>query len=354
MKLIRALVLDDSVICRIRLKDILEAERTIQVVGEAANGDGVLELIERTRPDVLLVDLEMPGTAGHETIELVMANQPLPILVVTGLPETTRQAEVFESIRRGALELAAKPLGGDRVAEANLRSQVRQLASIPVVRHVAGKLGRPRITRSNAPPPRPSDLGPVVPLIGIGASAGGPIALANVLSGLPEDLPAAVAVVQHLPVGFARGFADFLRMRAACPVSLVVKDTRLMPGNVYVATDDLHLVLSDPGTLCSLQAPPTGGHRPSVDVLFHSIARHQGRRAAGVVLSGMGRDGAEGLLAMRQAGALTLAQDESSSGVYGMPMAATKNGAAASSHPPAELAHRLLDWARTNYATRQR
>lgn len=352
MKQIRALILDDSVICRIQLKRILEADHNIVVVGEAINGDGILELIEHTRPDVLLVDLEMPGTAGHPTIELVMANHPLPILVVTGLPEKTRQAEVFESIRRGALELAAKPTGGDKNAEANLRSKVRQLAAIPVVRHVAGKLGRPRVRKSNAPPPHPSRFGHSVPVIGIGASAGGPMALATVLAGFAPDLPAAIAVVQHLPVGFTSGFVDFLRARALCPVCIATDGLAALPGRIYVAPDERHLILSDRGTFRTVAEPPIEGHRPSVDALLRSLARELGSRAAGVILSGMGRDGAEGLLAMKNAGAFTLAQDEASCGVYGMPMAAAKNGASQSAHPPAELAHRLNEWAHRKYEQR--
>jgi two-component system chemotaxis response regulator CheB len=142
----------------------------------------VLELIERTQPNVLLVDLEMPGTPGHATIEQVMANHPLPILVVTGIPTGRTKAGVFEAIRRGALQLAAKPVRGDRAAEADLRVQVKRLARIPVVRHVAGKLGmasRARLPRASAPPTRLQGALPL--LVGVGSSAGGPVALATML-----------------------------------------------------------------------------------------------------------------------------------------------------------------------------
>ncbi len=345
MKPIRALVLDDSTICRIRLKDILEVDRDIKVVGEAGNGDRVLELIERTSPNVLLVDLEMPGTAGHATIERVMANRPLPILVVTGLPEGARKAEVFESIRRGALELAAKPIAGDFAAERRLRAQVRQLSTVPVVRHIAGKLTRPSSIKQLKPPTIEPDTGQVAPpLIAVGASAGGPMAMATTLAALDPKFGGAVAVVQHLPKGFAKAFVEFLAGRVHMPVRMVDGPVHFESGCIYVAPDDQHLAMVSSRTLNVVTDAPVEGHRPAVDVLFHSVSRFAGFRAAGVIMSGMGTDGVNGLKAMRLSGALTVAQDQATSGVFGMPGAAIERGSAQQSHPPLEIAAVVTNW----------
>jgi two-component system, chemotaxis family, protein-glutamate methylesterase/glutaminase len=347
MKRVRALILDDSAICRRQLHDILEAEGDIEIVGEAASGDQVLELIVRTSPGILLVDLQMPGTGGHETIEQVMAHHPLPILVVTGQPQDRRGDTVFESIRRGALDLAEKPAPSDERAHARLRAMVRMLASVPVVRHVAGNLGRrldPESLRqiATSAPPAGSETG--VPVIGIGASAGGPTPLAQVLAGLPRGFPAAIAVVQHLPPGFSPSFAEFLRARTPLNVTIPAGRCKIVAGSVYLAPDGAHLVAEDRGHLgCSL-ASPIEGHRPAASALFESLAKICGARSAGVVLSGMGRDGVSGLASMRLTGALTLAQDRDSSAVFGMPRAALEAGAAQAATDPPGLVRALMRW----------
>lgn len=343
MNPIRVVVLDDSAICRFRLKATLEADPDIKVVGEAANGDQVLELVERTLPHVLLVDLQMPGTGGHETIEQVMANRPLPILVVTAVPAGKRRDAVFESIRRGALDLAEKPGQHDRAAQAKLRTLVRELARVPVVRHVAG-----RLSRSGAvdPPPAPPYANGMASarILGIAASAGGPSAVVSLLSELRPGLPMAVALVQHLPVGFASGFAQFLQSRIALPVQIVERPEKIRAGRVYVAPDDRHLVAPDEHTLAVNSEPTVQGHRPSCDVLFHSLAIAFGSAAAGVVLSGIGCDGVAGLAAMRARGAFTLAQHAASCAVFGMPRAALESGAAREALDPPEIARAVSAW----------
>ncbi|HEV8550451.1 MAG TPA: chemotaxis protein CheB, partial [Polyangiaceae bacterium] len=309
--------------------------------GEAENGDRVLELVRSTQPTILLVDLQMPGTGGHETIERVMANSPLPILVVTGQPSAVSQRSVFESIRRGALDLAEKPEHADVAAEARLRGLVRELSQVPVVRHVLGTLGASRQWgrpgQKSSHPPAPDQ----VPIVGIGASAGGPLAVAAVLGGLPAILPAAVAVVQHLPKGFARAFAEFLRSRTSLPVTLVSQRTAIGPGNVYIPDDDRHLVLADARHFAPADTPELEGHRPAVDALFRSLAQTARRHACGVIMSGIGRDGTQGLLELKARGALTLAQNEASSGVFGMPRAALEAKAAERALDPAGLAREI-------------
>lgn len=352
---VRALVLDDSAICRARLKDILEHDGQIRVVGEAPNGDAVLDMIARTRPNILLVDLQMPGTGGQATIEHVMANRPLPILVVTGQPEGVRRAAVFESIRRGALDLAEKPAAIDQVAAARLRQIVVQLASVPVVRHVAGK-------RAPAPPARPlaqtwpavltpapavrvvaPNAAPAHTVIGIGASAGGPLPLVAILSELPADFPAAIAVVQHLPKGFARSFVEFLQARISLQVVGVSGPTPIRSGCVYLSVEDQHLVAKDARQFGLSSVAPVEGHRPAADVLLRSLAQSHGSRAVGVILSGIGADGVAGLGAMHARGALTLAQHETSCAVYGMPRAAIAAGFVDHAVDPLAIARTLRE-----------
>jgi len=344
MKPVRVLILDDSAICRERLRDILTRDRAITVVGEAANGDNVLDLVRRTDPTILLVDLQMPGTGGHETVERVMANMPLPILVVTGQPSAVNQKAVFESIRRGALDLAEKPEHADAAAEGRLRNLVRELSQVPVVRHVRGTLGAPRGGSRSGGHPSLLPVAGQVPIVGIGASAGGPLAVAAVLAGLPATLPAAVAIVQHLPKGFARAFAEFLRSRTALPVTVVSQRTPIGPGHVYIADDDRHLIVADARHFAPSDEPEIEGHRPAVDALLRSLAPLK-RNACGVVMSGIGRDGTQGLLELKARGALTLAQNEASSGVYGMPRAALEAKAAERALDPAGLAREVAAWA---------
>lgn len=343
---IRVLILDDSAVCRAQLREILEADERIEVVAEAYNGDQVLRLIDEVTPQILLVDLQMPGTGGKETIERVMAHHPLPILIVTGQPEGVRRQAVFEAIRRGALDLAEKPAHGDARAEARLRAMVHELSRVRVVRHVAGKLSR----RDGAPglptpvPPRPLDGSNSPLVVGVAASAGGPRPLVSLLAAWPADFAAAVLVVQHLPIGFTTAFAEFLQGRVPQRVKVVKQITRLEPAHVYLAGDDEHLVALSDKQIGTDRGPAVDGHRPAATVLFESLAARLGARSCGVILSGMGKDGVAGLAKMKARGALTLSQEEQGCAVYGMPKAAIESGAAAAALDPLGLAREVSTW----------
>jgi two-component system chemotaxis response regulator CheB len=343
---VRVLLLDDSAICRSQLRELLEQDPEISVVAEACNGDQVLDLIDQASPHMLLVDLQMPGTGGQETIERVMAHHPLPILIVTGQPEGVRRQAVFEAIRRGALDLAEKPIHGDEKAAARLRSMVRELARVRVVRHVAGKLSR----RDGGPglptpiPPRPLDGSDSPLVVGVAASAGGPRPLVSLLSGWPSDFAAAIAVVQHLPNGFTAAFAEFLQSRVPQRVLIVRKLETLRPGHVYLAGDDEHMVALNDKQVAPTKSPAIDGHRPAATVLFESLAARLGARSCGVILSGMGKDGVAGLSKMKARGALTLAQEELGCAVYGMPKAALEAGAVVAALDPLGLAREVSNW----------
>ena len=340
MKAIRIIVADDSPICRAELRHILQQDRDIEVVGEASDGGTMLALVERYNPDLLVVDLQMPGVDGLTTVEQVMASRPLPILVVTSRPEGRSRDVVFEAIRRGALDLAEKPGMHDMRSQALLRAKVRQLAPIPVIRHIAA---RPLAPLPKAPLAGSTALPNVlsVPVVGVAASAGGPAAVVNLLKDLPKTFPACFAVVQHLPLGFSKAFSEYLQSRVKMTVKVAEEGSKILAGHVYVAADDRHLVVRSSKQLGIDDTPPIDGHRPAATALFMSLARTLGKAATGIILSGIGQDGVAGLRELRARGALTLTQDEASCAVYGMPRAALESGAAQRALDPAALARAL-------------
>jgi two-component system chemotaxis response regulator CheB len=345
-------VVDDSAICRALLRDWLHADGDLEVVGEAADGDSAIEVIARLRPDVATIDLRMPGMSGLELIAHLMAKSPLPILVLTGDASSADPGVAFEAVRRGALDLMLKPSERDDDAIRSLRARVRWLATVPVVRHLDGHKVLERRSREDHDDRRereatdpflavpwlaPASNEPIV--VGIAASAGGPSALATVLGSLASDLPVCLAIVQHLPRGFAPSFVSFLQARCSLRVCLAEHGQLPRPSTVVLAPDDHHLELID-GHFALTGGPPVDGHRPSGSVLLRSLAT-LGNAAIGVVLSGIGRDGADGLRAMRERNATTIAQDAGSSVVYGMPRAAVEEGAAQSVLPVGQIGNAI-------------
>jgi len=329
----RIFVVDDSPMFREMLRGIVEADGDIAVIGEAATGESALALVDALQPDLVTVDIEMPGLGGLATIAQLMMRRPVPILVLTGQPTGEGSTLAFEAIGRGALEIASKSeLGRDEGAW--LRSLVKQLGNVRVVRH-------PGVHRP--PPPGPPPLvrapsGRGCAIVGIAASSGGPSAIVDVLSALPPDFPGCIALVQHLPNGFVAPFERFLAERLELTVAVVHARTLPRPGSLLLPADDRHLLFADDGAFTVSSAPVVGGHRPSATLLFESLARVEGARAVGVILSGMGDDGAAGLLALRRAGAETIAQDEATSAIYGMPRAAVERGAASQVLPLGAIA----------------
>jgi len=349
MKNVRVVVVDDSAVCRELLRALLEAEGDIEVVGEAASGEAACTVIAELRPHLATIDIQMPGVGGLGAIARIMAETPLPILVVTGQPRQAEAELTFAAVQLGALDLALKPDVQQTSEAAGLRNKVRELAFIPVVRHVRANRDRtPQPVHARVPE---AGANSGCRLVGIGASAGGPAACASVLAHLDSQFSAAVALVQHLPKGFANSFARFLSDRIELEVEVVHTSAKPRPRVVYLAPDDQHLIATPGGALVAFDGPPVRGHRPAVNALFESLASVYGPAAAGVVLSGIGDDGASGLLAMRQRGALTLTQDEASSIVYGMPRAAFELRAAQLSLPPDAIGRALSGFGATPMST---
>jgi two-component system, chemotaxis family, protein-glutamate methylesterase/glutaminase len=311
---VRVVVVEDSPLQRAHLVDALQAEPDIAVVGQAGDPVEALAVVGRLRPEVVTMDLGLPGEGGLGAIERIMAAVPTPILVVSGLVTCGGSAAAVEALLAGAVEALPKPDRWDAEAARQLRCRVRLLRSVTVVAHPRGRRR----------PPAPGQAPPVA----IAASTGGPAALAEILPAL-GGLAAPVLVVQHLHPQLVDGFLGWMRRVAAMPVVVAADGDRPQPGVVYVAPSGTHLRLVErAGRRLALDPDPAGLHRPSADELFASVAAAAGPASVGVLLTGMGDDGAAGLLELRRRGAATIVQDEPTSVVFGMPQAAVRLGAA--------------------------
>jgi two-component system, chemotaxis family, protein-glutamate methylesterase/glutaminase len=336
---IRVLVAEDSAVVRQHLVALLEADPAISVVGTAVDGEDAVRRAESLRPDVILCDIHMPKLDGYAAARLIMERAPTPIVMATasGSPSDTRAA--FDAIQAGALVLVAKPVGpgdpGAAEAAAELIRTVKLMSEVRVVRRWR--------TRAEPPPPLERIASHRKPrVIAIGASTGGPAVVADVLRGLPEALDCPVLVVQHITAGFTEAFADWLATTTRRRVELACGGRRAEPGTVYVAPSGEHLGITATGALVQRPRDALNGFFcPSASHLFESVAGAYGPAAVGVVLTGMGRDGADGLARLRAAGGLTIAQDEQSSVVFGMPAAAIAAGAAELVLPPQGIAGAL-------------
>ena len=332
---IRVLIVDDSFLWSSALAEALEEDPRIRVVGCERDGARGFAAVERQRPDVVLMDVRMPVLGGFETIAEIMSRRPTPILVMTGDPRGSSGDLTLEALRRGALDLmvkdAAYPLPREFVD--TLHQKVRMLADVRVIRHVG--------TSHPAAPPSRVERMPsrIVALV---ASTGGPAALAKILQDLPSSFGAGIAIVQHLATGFAPTFAEWLDNLGPIKVRLARDGDVLRPGLALIGPDGSHFRIRPAGRVQLDPSPPRGGHRPSGDLLLESVAQSFGAEAMGVVLTGMGDDGADGLVALREAGGRTLVQDAATSVVFGMPQAAVERGAADGTVPLEEIANRLV------------
>jgi two-component system chemotaxis response regulator CheB len=325
---VRVVVVEDSRVQRAHLVRALEAEHDITVVDEVADAGGALPAVRKHRPDVVTMDLQIPGGGGLHAIEQIMGFAPTPILVVSSSGDVSQAA--VDALVAGALEAMPKPGRWGPTVEDALRRRVRALAGATVLRH-------PRGRRAAGGKPHDAQGGPVaMPIVALAASTGGPPALAELLGHL-GGLRAPVLVVQHLHHDFIDGFVSWMARASALPVQPAAHGTVLQRGGVYIAPAGSHLRLA-PDSRLALGPEPRSLHRPSADVLFESVAAHAGRRAVGVLLTGMGDDGARGLLALKHAGALTIAQDEATCAVYGMPRAAVALDAARQVLPLGDIA----------------
>jgi two-component system chemotaxis response regulator CheB len=335
--LLRVLVVDDSAASREHLSQLLVQDPALRVAGAAADGAQAVELARRLRPDVIVMDVFMPKVGGYEATRRIMEEVPTPIVMVSASLSAAEVTAGIDAVRAGALTIMEKPHGGDHPAAAEEARQlietVKLMAEVRVVRRWPQTAERPKLL--SLPPRRP---GGEIRVVAIGSSTGGPQVLAEVLSRLPAELPLPVAVVQHLAPGFLDGLRQWLASSTRLTVKLAEHAEMARDGHVYLAPDGYHLRVTGFGRL---QLSPRGSADafcPSVTVLFDSVTESYGPAAIGVLLTGMGRDGASGLRRMREAGAITVAQDEETSAIFGMPAAAIALDAATHVLPPIHIA----------------
>lgn len=339
----RVLICEDSQTYAAGLSRLLARDPEIEVVGVCATAEATLARLAglERKPHLVTMDMELPGMSGGEAIERIMSAHPVPILVLAGRVQQG-SAQALASLGAGALEVLCKdtldfrdPGGTDARA---FRKRVKLLSRVPVLRHPRGALGRDRHTAGGLGTPRSASV------IGICASVGGPPALASVLAALPAGFAIPILVVQHITKGFTQGFARWLDDQVPLPVRIAAAGAA-GPG-IWVAPEGAHLALGAGRRLGLDDRSDAGPHRPSADVLLRSIAAAARAEGVAVVLTGMGRDGAAGLGEVRRAGGLTIAQDEASSAVFGMPKAAAEQGAELVL-APAQIGARLRTLRRT-------
>ena len=338
------MVVEDSLVVRQLLVHIIARDPRLIVAAAVGSAEEALQEIGRVQPDVISMDIRLPGMDGLEATRRIMSERPTPIVVIAGSIEDASLKISMNALRAGALTVVEKPVGVtsagyDAIAE-TICTQLYIMSQVPVVRQ------RSLQWRSSGAPspfkqePEGRTIRPSI--MGIAASTGGPPALAKVLGAFPADFPIPILLVQHMGAPFMEGFASWLNGLMPLEVSIARDQEIPVPGKVYVAPGDRHLLLSPAGTLQVSAAPALENQRPSATLLFQSMARAAGPRGLGVLLTGMGEDGAQGLLELRQAGGYTMAEDESTAVVYGMPAAAARLGAARVSLPLDLIAPRLM------------
>lgn len=338
---IKVLIVDDSPVSRDLLAHIVNSSPDLQVIGFAENGEEAIRFIERATPDIITMDIVMPKLDGFETTRRIMQIKPIPIIIVSANYSKEDVDKSFKALDAGALAIMEKPIGVqdpryERMAEVIIDS-LKIMAEIKLVTR--------RQTPShkfNASPAAASTITESktnkVEIIAIGASLGGPQALSSILADLPSSFPIPILVVQHISTGFTKGFVDWMQNATQLKVSLAKDGEMALPGHVYIAPDDIHMEINKNHYIRLVNTPPETGLRPSVSHLFNSMAQSIGPRGAGIILTGMGRDGVDGLLKMRQSGAITIAQDQESSLMFGMPKEAIQIGAVSHILPLSQIA----------------
>ena len=335
---IRVLVVDECQVTRMFLVHLIEQEPALHVVGALGRGDLAVAFVQQTPPDVVLMDIHMDGMDGFEATRNIMESRPVPVVMCSAVTDAQAVAMAFCVYEAGAVALVEKPAGGDHPEQvrraAELLKTLRLMSEVKVIR----RWGRKTQAAAAQLPARARSID----LVAIGASTGGPPSLQVLLGALDKDFPVPILVVQHISAGFLAGLSEWLGQTTALQVQIAAHGIEPLPGHVYLAPDDFHLAVDDHGLMRLDKAPPEHGLRPAVDHLFHSVARHCGPNAIGVLLTGMGKDGAQGLLAMHDRGATTLVQDRATSVVYGMPGEAVALGAAGQVLPLDRISGALL------------
>lgn len=333
---IRVLIVDDSLVAREMLAQILATDPSLKVVGMARNGQEAVDAVPELKPDLITMDIHMPVMDGLAATEKIMAYYPTPILVVSSSVHGEGMGRAFDALEHGALEVIKKPEPRDwadleRIGKDVIR-KIKVLSRVKVITHIRG-----RRSRVSSVTPVPSSKTAIRSVVAIGSSTGGPSALLEVLGRLPADFSVPIVIAQHIADGFIPGLVNWLNAGCKIQVSEASDGGEAKPGVAYLAPTGLNLELS--GRTMHFREPgATQLYIPSADTLFESVARSAGSSGVGVILTGMGADGARGLKLLFDTGAATIAQDEATSTVYGMPRAAVELGAARQELPVQEIA----------------
>lgn len=342
--MIKVLIVEDSPTARELLEGILGSDPDIRIVGVARDGEEAVRAVETQRPDLITMDINMPGINGFETTRKIMETRPTPIVLVTASWDPRDVAISFRALEAGALTILPRPRGpghANHEDEAkDLIQTVKLMADVKVVRRWP-RSGRTPKSRPDVPL-KPVASGDGVKVTAIGASTGGPMALSIILSGLPADFPAPVVVVQHIASGFLPGLIGWLSTLSPLSIEIGREGEGLKAGHVYIAPDGMHMTISRDHRIVLKEDPPENFLRPSISWLFRSIAEGYGSNGVGILLTGMGRDGADGLKRMYDAGATTIAQDEQSSIIYGMAAEAVRMDAVTRILPLDDIAPFLI------------
>ena len=348
MGAVRIVVVDDSIFIRKAMVRILRADERVEVIGVAGSGEELLEHLEEWQPDLISLDLSMPGMGGLRTLDEIMARRPTPVIILSSLARETAPLTI-EALHRGAVDFIDK----QRYSLVDFQSLseilLEKILEIVPTPHGVPAPTEDRTPKAASPPPRPrpaahSEFDALL----VGASTGGPLAIQTVLEALREDFQPPVVIVQHMPSGFTTAFAERLNSHLPFSVLEASDGDPLLPHTTYLAPGGRHLTLERSGdelTIALTETDDGSLHCPSVDRLFLSAAEILGPRALAVLLTGMGHDGAKGLSVLADRGAYTVAQDESSSIVFGMPRAAIENGAAREVLPLPEIGPRIRELA---------
>ena len=334
--MIRVLVADDSATVLEYLVYLLGEDPALEIVGTARDGHEAVEQAERLRPDVIVMDVHMPRMNGYDATRKIMERVPTPIVTVSASISRDEVAMTFEALKAGALTVVQKPGGLDHPTHAEsarrLVETVKLMAEVKVVRRW------PR--REHAVPPSPVTARPdrKIRLVAVGASTGGPQVVAEILARLPVDLAAPILIVQHIAPGFTEGLVEWLDQATRLSVKLAEPGEAVQPGTVYLPRNGFQMGIGKDQRIHLTNGPTEEGFSPSASYLFRSVADAYGRSALGILLTGMGRDGAAGLKRLREAGGVTIAQDEESSIIFGMPAEAIRLGAAEHVLSPEQIA----------------
>jgi two-component system chemotaxis response regulator CheB len=317
MNPVKVVIVDDSRFTRGLLSELLSTDNGIRVVGEAENGREAVDLVRRLKPDIVTMDIHMPIMDGIAAIEQIMAYHALPILVVT----SSRDADLaFRAISHGALEVMEKP-DIDSTRTKDFINRVKLLSNVRVISHIGGRRSQAAQLSNRITAPKHRR-----PIIALAASTGGPKALSALLAGFPASFPAPVVIAQHMADDFVPGMAKWLNEITAIRVKTAEAGESLLPGTVYLSPSECHMEVNANREIQFRKRQPTDIYFPSCDILLESVADHFGPDGIGVVLTGMGTDGVFGLTKIKQAGGVTIAQDQASSVVFGMPKAAIDAG----------------------------